>query len=287
MPDHPTVVAARPSDVGLLWRQFRAQNKLFLRNPFSAFFSLAFPVMFLLLFGSLNGGGRIAELNNIRYIQFLAPGMLAFAVISTCYTGLVTGVAINRDEGLLKRVRGTPLPPWVYITARILSAVWFSVVSAVIMVLVAVLLFHVEVIGRMLPAAVVTLLLGAACFCALGMAVAAVIPNGEAAPVIANFTFFPVAFVSDLFFTTAGAPAWVDTVGSIFPVKHFALALEGTFNPFVHGSGFQWGHLGMMVLWMVAGVVVAVRHFRWEPKVGAPAGGRRRRGRAGQAAEAG
>ena len=285
MPDRPA--EGRPADLGLLWRQVRAQNKLFLRNPFSAFFSLAFPVMFLLLFGSLNGSGRIPELHNIRYIQFLAPGMLAFAVISTCYTGLVTGVAINRDEGLLKRVRGTPLPPWVYISARILSAVWFSLVSAVVMVVVAVLLFRVEVITRMLPAAAVTLLLGAACFCSLGMAVAAVIPNGEAAPVIANFTFFPIAFVSDLFFTTAGAPAWVSTVGSIFPVKHFALALEGTFNPFVHGSGFQWGHLGMMVLWMVAGVVVAVRYFRWEPKVEAPAGGRRRRGRAGQTAEAG
>jgi ABC-2 type transport system permease protein len=283
MPDRPA--EGRPADLGLLWRQVRAQNKLFLRNPFSAFFSLAFPVMFLLLFGSLNGSGRIPELHNIRYIQFLAPGMLAFAVISTCYTGLVTGVAINRDEGLLKRVRGTPLPPWVYISARILSAVWFSLVSAVVMVVVAVLLFQVEVITRMLPAAAVTLLLGAACFCSLGMAVAAVIPNGEAAPVIANFTFFPVAFVSDLFFTTAGAPAWVSTVGSIFPVKHFALALEGTFNPFVHGSGFQWGHLGMMVLWLVAGVVVAVRFFRWEPKVGAPTGGRRSR-RAGRAAEA-
>src|SRR5829696_5943031 len=248
MPDHPTVVAARPSDLGLLWRQFRAQNKLFLRNPFSAFFSLAFPVMFLLLFGSLNGGGRIAELNNIRYIQFLAPGMLAFAVISTCYTGLVTGVAINRDEGLLKRVRGTPLPPWVYITARIASAVFFSIVSAVVMVIAAVLLFHVEV--------------------------------------IAHFTFFPVAFVSDLFFPTAGAPAWVGTVGSIFPVKHFALALEDTFNPFVHGSGFQWGHLGVMALWTVAGVVVAVRFFRWEPKVGASGGRRRRSGRAVPVAEA-
>ncbi len=280
MPDRP---AGRPSDLSLLWRQLRAQNKLFLRNPFSAFFSLAFPVMFLLLFGSLNGGGRIQELGNIRYIQFLAPGMLAFAVISTCYTGLVTGVAINRDEGLLKRVRGTPLPPWVYISARIGSAVWFSLVSAVVMVVVAVLLFKVEVIGRMLPAAAVTLLLGAGCFCALGMAVAAVIPNGEAAPVIANFTFFPVAFVSDLFFPTAGAPAWVGTVGSIFPVKHFALALEGTFNPFVGGSGFQWGHLGMLVLWMVVGVVVAVRFFRWEPRVGAPGGGGRRR--AGRVAE--
>jgi len=283
MPDRRP--AGRPSDLGLLWRQFRAQNKLFLRNPFSAFFSLAFPVMFLLLFGSLNSGGRIPELGNIRYIQFLAPGMLAFAVISTCYTGMVTSVAINRDEGLLKRVRGTPLPPWVYITARILSAVWFSMVSAVVMVVVAVLLFHVEVIVRMLPAAVVTLLLAAACFCALGMAVAAVIPNGEAAPVIANFTFFPVAFISDLFFPTAGAPAWVGTVGSIFPVKHFAVALENTFNPFVHGSGFQWGHLGIMALWTVAGVVVAVRLFRWEPKVGAPSGGRRS-GRADRTAEA-
>src|SRR4029450_11189398 len=119
------------------------------------------------------------------------PGMLAFAVISTCYTGLVTGVAINRDEGLLKRVRGRPLPPWVYITARAPPAVSFSMVSAVVMVLVAVLLFHVEVIGRTLPAAVVTLLLGAACFCALGLAAGAVIPHGAAAPVIGTFTSLP------------------------------------------------------------------------------------------------
>jgi ABC-type multidrug transport system permease subunit len=120
------------------------------------------------------------------------------------------------------------------------------------------------------------------------MAVAAVIPNGEAAPVIANFTFFPIAFVSDLFFPTAGAPAWVGTVGSIFPVKHFAVALENTFHPFVQGSGFQWGHLAVMALWTVIGVVVAVRFFRWEPKVDAPGGGGRRRARrAGQVAEAG
>ena len=284
-PAVPRTPPGRPSDLGLLWRQIRAQNKLFLRNPFSAFFSLAFPVMFLLLFGSLNGGGRITELGNIRYIQFLAPGMLAFAVISTCYTGLVTGVAINRDEGLLKRVRGTPLPPWVYITARIGSAVWFSMVSAVVMVVAAVLLFHVEVVGRMLPAAAVTLLCGAACFCALGMAVAAVIPNGEAAPVIANFTFFPIAFISDLFFPTAGAPDWVGTVGSIFPVKHFAVALENTFNPLRPGSGFQWGHLAVLGLWTVAAIVVAVRFFRWEPKVGAATGGRRSR-RADRSVEA-
>jgi ABC-2 type transport system permease protein len=275
MPEPP---AARPSDLTLLWRQVRAQNKLFLRNPFAAFFSLAFPLMFLLLFGSLNGSARIQELGNIRYIQFLAPGMLAFAVISTCYTGLATGVAINRDEGVLKRVRGTPLPPWIYISARILSSVWFSVVSAVIMVAAAVLLFHLQVVGRMLPAAVVTLLLGAACFCALGMAVAAVIPNGEAAPVVANFSFFPVAFVSDLFFPSEGAPAWVGAVGSVFPVKHFARAIETTFNPLVPGSGFRFGHLAVLVVWTAAAVFVALRFFQWEPRTGGgTARGRRRR----------
>ena len=260
---------ARPSDSSLLWRQVRAQNKLFLRNPFAAFFSLAFPLMLLLLFGSLNGRNRIPELGNIRYIQFLAPGMLAFAVISTCYTGLATGVALNRDEGLLKRVRGTPLPPRVYIAARILSSVWFSVVSAVVMVAAAVPLFGLEVIGRTLPAAAVTLLLGTACFCALGMAVAAVIPNGEAAPVVANFSFFPVAFVSGVFFPTEGAPAWVGAVGSFFPVKHFAEALGAGFDPLVEGAGFRWGNLAVLALWTAAGVLVAVRRFRWEPRVGA------------------
>jgi hypothetical protein len=91
--------------------------------------------------------------------------------------------------------------------------------------------------------------------------------------------------VSDLFFPTAGAPAWVGTVGSIFPVKHFALALEHTFDPFAHGSGFQWGHLAVTALWMVLAVVVAVRFFRWEPRTGA-SGGRRRSGRAARVAEA-
>jgi ABC-2 type transport system permease protein len=267
----------------LLLRQFRHQNKLFLRNPFSAFFSLAFPLMFLLLFGSLNGSQRIPELGGIRYAQFLVPGLLAFAVISTCYTGLATSVPMNRDLGILKRIRGTPLPAWIYVAARILSSVWFSLVSAVIMVGAGVLLFHLRIIWRMLPAAALTLLLGAACFCALGLAVAALIPNGEAAPVVANFTFLPIAFVSSLFYPMVGAPAWLNTVAGVFPVKHFALALEDTFNPLVVGSGFRWGHLGMLVLWGAIGAVVAVRRFQWEPRTDRPGGQRPRVSRAWKA----
>jgi ABC-2 type transport system permease protein len=279
----PAVRAAgHPATGPLLLRQFRGQNRLFLRNPFSAFFSLVFPLMFLLLFGSLNGGQRIPELGGIRYAQFLTPGLLAFAVCSTCYTGLTTSVAMSRDMGILKRIRGTPLPTWIYVAARILSSVWFSVVSAVLMVAAGVLLFHVRIIWRMLPAAVVTLLVGAGCFCALSLAVASLISNGEAAPIVANFTFLPVAFVSDVFFPMQGAPDWLRALGGIFPVKHFAVALESTFNPFVSGSGFQWRHLGVLVLWGAAGVVVAVRRFQWEPRISEP-GAFGRPGRAGRA----
>jgi ABC-2 type transport system permease protein len=271
-----TRAGARPATGPLLLRQVRHQNRLFLRNPFSAFFALALPLMFLLLFGSLNSGQTLETRGGIPYIQFLTPGLLAFAVVSTCYTGLVTGVAMNRDMGILKRVRGTPLPAWIYVAARILSAVWFSVVSAVVMVGVAVALFDVEIVWRMLPAAVGTLLLGSACFCAVGMAVAALVPNGEAAPIVANFTILPVVFISDLFFPMDDAPAWLQAVGSVFPVKHFALALEETFNPLATGSGWQWGHLAVLALWGVAGVLVAVRKFQWEPRT---AGGSRRRRR--------
>jgi ABC-2 type transport system permease protein len=278
-------MGSRPASGPLLVRQVRHQNKLFLRNPFSAFFSLALPLMFLLLLGSLNSGQQLPQRDGIAYIQFLTPGLLAFAVVSTCYTGLATGVAINRDLGILKRVRGTPLPASVYVSARILSSIWFSVVGAVIMVAVGVVLFDLQVVWRMLPAAVVTLLLGAACFCALGMAVAALIPNGEAAPAVANFTILPIAFVSDLFYPLDDAPAWLQAIGSVFPVKHFALALEETFNPFVAGTGFRWDHLAVVALWGAAGLVVAIRKFRWEPRT--PGGSRRRRGVSGSAAASG
>jgi hypothetical protein len=104
-------MAEHPAAGPLLLRQVRYQNKLFLRNPFSAFFALAFPLMFLLLFGSLNGNEPIGARGGIRFAQFLTPGLLVFAVVSTCYTGLAVGVAMNRDLGILKRIRGTPCPP--------------------------------------------------------------------------------------------------------------------------------------------------------------------------------
>jgi len=271
----PAGAGRRPGALPLLWRQFRAQNKLFWRNPFSAFFTLAFPLMFLLIFNALNTNQRIAELGDIRFAQFFTPGILVFAVVSACYVNMATSLPINRDEGVLKRVRGTPLPAWIYLTARIATAVYMAFISGTVMILVGVLAFHVKIFWHLLPAALVTMLFGTTCLCALGLAVAAIVPNGEAAPAFANFTWLPIAFVSDIFYPTNKAPAWVKTVGDFFPVKHFAIAMEDAFSPFTKGSGFQWHDLRVIAIWGLAAAFFAFRRFKWEPNV---SGGGRRTG---------
>lgn len=254
------------SPLRLLWHLFRYQNRIFLRNPFSAFFSLAFPVMFLLLFGMLFGSET--DEAGVAVIQFIVPSMIVFAVVATTYMNLSVVVSMNRDEGILKRVRGTPVPAVHYLSARILSSVWWALVAVAIQIGVGMLVFGVEVIWRMFPAMLLTLLLGIACFAALGMALAAVIPNGEAAPAISNATALPLLFVSGVFIPLEDAPSWVTGIGNMFPIRHFWLALVDTFNPYFEGSGFAWGHLAIVALWTVVGVAVAVWKFRWEPRPG-------------------
>lgn len=262
----PDITTPASSGPRLLWHLFRYQNKVFLRNPFSAVFSLAFPLMFLLLMAGLFGNEP--DERGVRVIQYVVPSMIVFAVVATSYMNLSIVVSLNRDEGVLKRVRGTPVPTTAYMSARIASAVWWTLVAVLLQVVAGVLVFDLEIIGRLVPAALVIVLVGIACFCALGLGLAAVIPNGEAAPAIANATALPLLFLSGVFIPLDNAPGWVRGLGAVFPIRHFYLALVDTFNPFFEGSGFAWGRLGLVALWTAVGVVVAVRMFRWEPRPG-------------------
>ncbi|HEY7270528.1 MAG TPA: ABC transporter permease, partial [Dehalococcoidia bacterium] len=116
------------------------------------------------------------------------------------------------------------------------------------------------------PAFVVTLAVGAATFCALGLAITSFIPNAEAAPAIVNGSIFPLLFISDIFIRTQNAPGWLTTLAAIFPIRHFSIALQNAFNPFETGSGFEPGHLAVMGIWAAIGLVIAVRKFTWEPR---------------------
>jgi len=261
-------------DLHLIYLQIQYQNKIFWRTPVSAFFTIVFPLMFLVLFTAIFGNEEIESLG-VTTAQFYAPALAVFGAASATYTNLSITTAIARDEGILKKIRGTPLPPWIYIAGRVGSAVWIALIAVVIMMTVGVVVYGVEIIGSTLTAALLSFLVGASAFAALGLMVAALVPNSDSAPAVANATLLPIAFVSDVFLVTEDGPAWMDAVGNFFPLKHFVNSLADAFNPTLSGNGFAWSgtdseyaigiHVAVMLVWGIGAAIVAVRFFKWDP----------------------
>jgi ABC-type multidrug transport system permease subunit len=185
--------------------------------------------------------------------------------MATFTTPAIT-IALARDRGVLKRLRGTPLPAWAYLAGRMASAVVTALLSAAVMLLLAVVAFDVQVFARTAPAALLTLLVGVITFGALSFALVALIDSTTAMETVANGAVILLAFVSDVFVMSDAMPAWLRTVGDVFPLKHFAAGLGEAFDPFATGAGLNWRHLAVMGLWAVGASVVAVLRFSWEPR---------------------
>jgi ABC-2 type transport system permease protein len=253
------------SGLGLTLRQVRFTNKAFWRNPASAFFTFAFPLMFLVIFTSLLGNNTVkigGEL--IKSSTYYVAGMAAFAAITASYTNIAMSVTFQRDAGVLKRLRGTPLPGWAYLMGRVVHAVLMAIVLVAICAVFGKLAYGAAIpTGTTLFKFLLMLIIGAASFCALGLAVTSIIPNADAAPAIVNATILPLLFLSGIFITIGDdAPAWVQWTGKVFPVRHFA---EGMGAGFL-GTPFAWRDVLIVALWGLAGLLLAVRYFSWEPR---------------------
>ena len=252
--------------LSLLLSQVRYENRAFWRNPVSAFFTVAFPLMFLVIFNVLFGNEELETAQGTTSTStFYVAGIVAMSLVGARYTNIAIGVSFARDQGLLKRIRGTPLPGPVYLAARMTHATLVALLLVAIVVGLGALLYGVDLPTRTLPAFLATLIVGAATFCALGLAVTAIIPNADASPAIVNASILPLLFISDVFIPMDSAPQWITTVANVFPVRHFSAALFTSFNPFESGSGFRFTDLAVMGAWGVAGLVLASRFFRWEP----------------------
>ncbi len=265
----------RPPVVSLVWQQFLYQNKVFWRTPIAAFFTIVFPLMLLVLFTAIFGNEEIEGLG-ITTAQYFTPGLAVFAAVSATYTNLAIGTAIARDNGILKRIRGTPIPPWGYIAGRVVSSVYLAFLAMALMMAVGVVFYGVQIIARTLPAALLTFVVGVSCFAALGMLVAAISPNGDATPAITNATLLPVAFISNIFFPIENPPRWMEIAGNFFPLKAFAEAFRDAFDPTLTGSQFHWPQIGYLLLWGVVAGLLAIRFFKWEPSAGSTSRRRRR-----------
>ncbi len=265
------------NDLRLLFKSVRAENRIFWRTPIGAFFTLGLPLIMLVLFVAMFGN-EAGFSGSITTSQFYAPGLAVFAAASATYTNIGMLLTVRRDDGILKRMRGTPIPPRVFLAGVVLSAVWIAFVSTVIMVGLGIVAYGINIELAKVPAMLLSFVIGAVCFATLGITLASVAKSAASAPAIANATLLPLGFVSNVFVSFGqDSPRWLEVVGDIFPLKHFATAFSASMNPFTQTPAIEWGHLGVLLLWTAGGALVASRKFTWEPVAGATPRGRRSR----------
>jgi ABC-2 type transport system permease protein len=257
------------SDIRLLVLHIRHINRALWRNPVAALFTFAFPLIFLVLFSALFGA-RPTAMNGrpAAGVAFTLASILTVSIIGACYTNLAVGVTAAREGGYLKRLRGTPLPTWTYLTARIVHAIVVAFIPIIIAIIYSVSVYHVSIPVRSLPALFVALLASAACFAALGLAVTAIVPNVNAALVVVNALIWPLLFVSNVFIPIGRYPGWLDFLTALFPVRHLGATVQDALVPSAGSAGFAWHDLLVIGIWGVIGLSVAWRCFAWEPRQG-------------------
>lgn len=245
--------------LGLVVHQTRYEQLSFWRNPQSAIFTFAFPVLFMAIIGALSrDAGRSSYFGGLSALEYYVPTIAALSVVGSCYGQLAVVLAARRQNGILKRVRAAPLPAWVYFTGLLAHCVLVSLADIALITGVG-RLYGVPLPSRLL-ALTLTLALGAAAFCALGVAIASVISNAEAAPAVAQIVLFPLLFASGTYLPIHSS--LLNQIAGWLPVRPFNEALTG---PLSRHAGADWRHLAVLAAWGVAGSVVAVRLFRWEP----------------------
>lgn len=255
------------STLRLVGHQFRFDQKIFWRNPASVFFTVALPVTFLVLLQGIFGGRTYGtEHGEVSGATYYVPGLLALAVVSATFVNLAMSLTRARERGTLKRLRSTPLPPWVFIVGRIGTSVVVSLLMCAVLLGLGRLLYGVALPMAMLPGFLLTVVAGAASFCALGFAVAALIPSEAAAPPMTNAIVLPLYFVSGLFIPSEYVPRAMALVADLFPLKPLFDALLAAFPPEATGAGIAGRQLLVIAAWGLAGLAFSIRAFRWTPR---------------------
>jgi ABC-2 type transport system permease protein len=246
-----------PETAALVWRQYRLERRMFWRNPSAAFFNFALPLIFLALFGAVFSGSQ-------EDLDVIVPGIAGMSIVSTTFVALAMNVVALREQGILKRLRGTPLPSGAYLSAVAAHAVTNTIVQVTL----------VTVVGRAFlgtgwPKDIVALIVfaavGVVCFAALGVALAHAIPNLDAAPAYTNAVFLPLIVLSGVFYDGDNAPAFLHDIAAALPLTHLIDGLSGamvTGRPLLDNLS----HLAIIALWGAAGIALAIRGFSWEAR---------------------
>ena len=247
------------SSAKLVWRQYRLERRLFWRNPSAAFFNFLLPLVFLFLFGAVFSGHQ-------HDLNVIVPGIAGMALLSTTFTALAYNMTLLRENGVLKRMHGTPLPGGTYLTGLSLNALTNALLQITIFVIAGKLFFGLPW-PRDWPELIVFVAAAVVCFAALGIAFSHVIPNFDSATAYVNAVFLPVILISGVFYDVKNTPTFLRDIAEALPLKN---TIDGLSGALVNGRGIadNASSLAVIVLWSVAAVVLAVRGFSWEQKRG-------------------
>jgi ABC-2 type transport system permease protein len=241
------------STLALAWEQFRFERKLFWRNPSAAFFNFLLPLLLLVLIASAFGGDE-------EELDILVPGVAGMGVLATTFTALAFNLTLLRDDGVLKRIRGTPMPAGAYLAGLLGSASLNAFLQVALVVVIGNLIYGVDWPRDPLLLVAFTAL-GVICFAALGIAFSHVIPNEDAAPAYTNAVFLPLIFISGVFYSSDDLPPVLLGIAEALPLKHL---IDGLSHAMVGGGGDVGTAAAVVGGWALVGIFLAVRYFRWE-----------------------
>jgi len=248
---------SRRSWIGAAWRQFRLERRMFWRNPTAAFFGFLLPLLLLAMFGGVFAGEQ-------EQLDVVVPGIAGMSVMAATFVALAYNVTFLRERGILKRLRGTPLPSSAYLAGIAANAIANTVLQVAVVIVAGRLFFGVPWPGDWL-ALLVFLAAGVVCFASLGVGLSHAIPNSESAPAYVNAVFLPMIMLAGVFYDDEDAPAVLRDLAETLPLKHL---IDGLSGAMVHGEGIA-DHavaLAALGLWAAAGIVLAVRGFSWEAR---------------------
>ena len=264
--------SAVPGMIAIGRRRVAIELKQFFRDRNSAVFNFAFPMVLLVIFGSVFGGQEIAP--GITFAQYFVAGMIASGVLYTSFQNLAIAIPLEREDGTLKRLQGTPMPKGSYFLGKIGTVFVAYVAQVTILIAVGVLFYGIDLPQTALQwfTFLWASVLGLIGCTLLGIAFSVVPKTGKGASAVATPIVLVLQFTSGVFFVFSQLPEWMQTFASLFPLKWLAQAMRSVFLPESAAAAEVAGswELGMcafmLALWCVIGLVLSLLFFRWTPR---------------------
>jgi ABC-2 type transport system permease protein len=253
-------------DRHLLASQFRADLKIFWRSPQSRYFTLLLPIVFLVIFAAIFNGSTVVDGQPVDITTYYVPGIMTLGIISASFVNLTQAIVAQRESGVLKRTRATPVPAGVVIASRAGVGVIVALVMSALLLVIGRVAYGVQVPSSTIVGLIIAVIVGAASFCCLGFAISTRVGAADAAAPVTNLTVLPLYFISGVFVPEGQIPSLLRAIADVFPIRHLAVAM---LTPFIHtnGAGIAAGDLLIVAAWGVAGLAVAARSFQWSPRM--------------------